>query len=568
MLVSLSIRDLVLIDRLDLTFDRGLCVLTGETGAGKSILLDALGLALGARADHRLVRPGAAHTLVTAAFDVADGHPATAVLADHGLAPDDGSLVLRRTVGAEVRSRAFVNDQPVSLRLLRALGDCLVEVQGRFEQRGLFDPERHRQLLDSYARLGADRARVAALWRGWRQALDGHAEAARRLAQSRQEEGYLRHALAEIDGLDPQPGETDALAQRRSLLRHREQLIEAVDTAVAELTGAELIGAELAGGKRGAGAEAALGAARRSLERLAEHAGGRLQPALGALERAAAEIQEALGELNGLTHDLDLEPGRLAEVEERYFALLDLARKHGIEADRLAELREDLAARLGLIDDGGERLDELERAAAAARTGYLKAARALGVGRRRAARALERAVNAELPPLKLDKASFHGRVEGLDEPQWGANGLDRIGFEVTTNPGAAAGPLGRIASAGELSRFLLALKVVLAEVNPGQSLVFDEVDSGIGGATAHAVGERLAGLARDRQILVVTHSPQVAARATHHWRVAKQSRGKQAVTRVDPLSAPARREEIARMLSGAEITDEARAAAERLMGAA
>ncbi len=557
MLVNLSIRNIVLIDHLDLTFHEGLCVLTGETGAGKSILLDALGLALGGRADQRMLRPGETGATVTASFEVARDHAALALLADHGLAADEDLLVLRRGLSADGRSRAFVNDQPVSVKLLRSLGDRLIEIQGRFEQHGLLDSSIHRALLDDYGGLGTKVERVARLWRDRQTAQEALEEARRTLDQARRDETFLRHAVGEIEALAPRPGELAALADQRSMLRHREALMEAINGALAEL-----------GGDHGRpGAEAALGAARRGLEGVSEQAAGRLDDALAALGRATSEAQEAIGALNALSHDLDLDPGRLAEVEDRYFALIELARKHGVEADGLADLRSDLTARLAAVDGGRERLAELDRQCQEAGERYLKAARDLSARRRRAARRLDRAVAGELPALKLEKAAFETQVQTLDEQDWGAPGLDRVEFQVTTNPGAVPGPLGRIASAGELSRFLLALKVVLAEVSGGRGLVFDEVDSGIGGATAHAVGERLERLARDRQVLVVTHSPQVAACGRHHLRVVKRPEGAVTVTRVDRLSPETRREEIARMLSGAEITDEARAAAERLLGA-
>jgi DNA repair protein RecN (Recombination protein N) len=562
MLVSMAIRDVVLIDRLDLSFDNGLCVLTGETGAGKSILLDALGLALGSRADARLLRPGAERAVVSAVFEVPPGHSALALLAEQGLEPEGGLLVLRRTLGADGRSRGFINDQPVSIALLRDLGDSLIEVQGQFEQRGLLDGATHRGLLDAYAGSARSTAcstgRVAELWQAWRVALEARAEAERELEHSRRDEDFLRHAVSELDTLQPRPGEAEALAEQRNLLQHREKLIDAMAEAVASLSG----------GGGYSGAEETLGSARRVLERAADKAGGRLEPVLAALERAAAETEEALALIQSLSADMELDTGRLEQVEERFFALKDLARKHGTEVDALADLRELLAARLAGIDSGAERLAELERQNAAARDLYLAAADELSQRRRDAAQTLDRAVNTELPPLKLEKAIFRTRVERLTEADWGAGGLDRIAFEAVTNPGAPPGPLGRIASGGELSRFLLALKVVLAQVGPAKTLVFDEVDSGVGGATAHAVGERLARLARDRQVLVVTHSPQVAARAAYHWRVRKEPEGERLATRVGRVSAEERREEIARMLSGAEVTDEARAAADRLMGAA
>ena len=556
MLVSLSVRDIVLIDRLDLTFQGGLCVLTGETGAGKSILLDALGLALGGRAVSGLLRPGAAQASVAAGFEVSPGHPAYAILAEQGIGVGDEPLILRRTLGADGRSRAFANDQPVSVGLLRALGDSLVEVQGQFEQRGLLDSASHRALLDAYGGLAAQAAGVAGLWRDWRSAAEARDTVAAEVEQARREETFLRHALDELERFGPKPDELQALAQRRGLLMNAEKLVETLNVAEAEL----------AGGDDVAGAEAALARARRALERISETAGGGLVPALAALDRAAAEIEDALGRMSAFAAGIDLDGSRLAEVEDRYFALQDLARKHGVAADELATLRDDLARRLAAIDGGTERLAALERSLGKARAAYVEAAEALSTARQKAARSLDRAVAAELPPLKLDKAEFHTRVERLEEARWGAQGLDRVAFEAATNPGSEPGPIAKIASGGELARFLLAVKVVLAGVNPEKILVFDEVDSGIGGATAHAVGERLERLTRDRQVLVVTHSPQVGARGAHHWRVHKEPDGARLATRVSPLTPDERHEEIARMLSGAEVTDEARAAARRLIG--
>ncbi len=557
MLVSLSVRDVVLIDRLDLTFENGLCVLTGETGAGKSILLDALGLALGNRADAGLVRPGAKQAAVAAAFAIDAAHPARMVLAEQDLDAEDDLLVLRRLLGADGRSRAFVNDQPVSVGLLRTLGASLVEVQGQFEQRGLLDPASHRALLDAYGGLGTEAARVAGLWSDWRAAEAAREQAARELAAARRDEAFLRHAVAELEAFDPRPGEERTLAEQRVLLLNAERLGEAMNAACAALAGAE---AER-------GAEASLAEARRALDRVAAQAAGRLGPALSALERAALETEEALAALGAVSADLELDGSRLAEVEARLFALRDLARKHGIEADGLAEFCATLSERLSAFDAGGARLAELERGAAATREAYRRAAEGLSRRRAKAATALDRAVGAELAPLKLDKAAFRTRLERQDEAGWGGHGMDRIAFEVSTNPGSPFGALAKIASGGELSRFLLALKVVLAEVGPPRTLVFDEVDSNVGGATAHAVGERLIRLTRDRQLLVVTHSPQVGARGAHHWRVHKEPRGEGVATRVSPLSPGEREEEIARMLSGAEVTEEARAAAKRLIEA-
>jgi DNA repair protein RecN (Recombination protein N) len=559
MLRALSIRNVVLIDRLDLALEGGLCVLTGETGAGKSILLDALGLALGQRAETRLVRAGAAQASVCASFDLPADHPARNLLADQGMDGGEDELLLRRTLTSDGRSRAFVNDQPASAAFLRTLGDGLIEIQGQFEQQGLLDSARHRVLLDQFGGLADPAAETAQLWDDWRGALRACEEARSRLSEARSDEALLRHAVAEMEALDPQAGETAALAEQRTRLMHREQLVEAINAATAALAGVE----------GGGGAEAGLNVARRQLERAADKAGGGLETALAGLDHAAAELAEALAALEAFSADLDLDAGRLAEIEDRFFALKELARKHGCDPDGLPGLRDEMAARLAALDSGGEDLAALERAAAARRDGYLRAARALGKGLRAAAERLDRAVTAELPPLKLEKARFATRVEAIeDETAWGAHGLDRVSFEVATNPGAPPGPIARIASGGELSRFLLAIKVVLAGVGPPASLVFDEVDSGIGGAAADAVGARLERLAEGRQILVVTHSPQVAARAAHHWRVGKEPQGEHLVTRVVPLDAAARREEIARMLSGKEVTEEARAAAGRLMGAA
>ena len=557
MLVSLSVRDVVLIDHLDVSFAGGLSALTGETGAGKSILLDALGLALGARADAGLVRPGAEQASAVAGFEVADDHPVSAVLAEHGIAGEDGSLILRRILGADGRSRAFVNDQPVSIGLLRQIGDCLVEVQGQFEQRGLLDAASHRELLDAFAGLSAAADTVTTLWQTWRDAEAARAEAMRELDEVRRDEAFLRHAVEELDRLDPQADEERTLAEQRTLLMNAEKLIEALNTAADTL----------AGGDATPGAEDRLAGARRALERVAPAAGGRLAPVLATLDRALLECEEALAQIHTLSSELEVDSVRQEDVEERLFALRDLARKHGTETGRLPALRESLRQRLAAIDSGGERLAALDRQVAEHRAVYIKAAEALSAGRQKAAKKLDRAVTAELPPLKLDKAVFRTHLARLDEDAWGPHGLDHIAFQVATNPGNPPGPLAKIASGGELARFLLAIKVVLAEIGPERTLIFDEVDSGIGGATAHAVGERLARLTRHRQVLVITHSPQVGARATHHLRVRKEPVGKRVATRVSPLSVDERHEEIARMLAGAVVTDEARAAARRLIEA-
>jgi DNA repair protein RecN (Recombination protein N) len=559
MLLNLSIRDIVLIDRLDLEVQAGLSVLTGETGAGKSILLDALGLALGGRTEAQLLRPGAKQAVVSAEFAVADDDPVRALLDEQGL-PNGGNLMLRRQLGADGRSRAFVNDQAVGVGLLRRIGESLVEIEGQFEQQRLLDTVNHRAMLDAFAGLADKATAVRNAWREWRATAAARAAAEAELARAQRDEEYLRHAVAELQDIDPKPGEDAELTEARRLLSNREKVLEAAHAAFDELIGER-------------SADARVMAAQRRLDRIGPRAGGDkagelTAPVIAALDRAAAEIADAADRLRRMVNDPELTPHRLAQIEERLFALRDLSRKHGVPVDALAGHAARLAAQLAALDDQSGRLARLAKDEVAARQAYLSAAEDLSKSRAKAARKLDAAINAELAPLKLDKARFATRLEPLPESDWGENGLERAIFEVATNPGMPPGPLNRIASGGELSRFLLALKVVLAEADPVPTLVFDEVDSGVGGATAAAVGERLARLGRKLQVLVVTHSPQVAARTDQHWRVEKANVGKSVVTRLAVLDAQGRREEIARMLSGASVTDEARAAADRLMTAA
>jgi DNA repair protein RecN (Recombination protein N) len=551
MLLGLAIRDIVLIDRLELAFAPGLTVLTGETGAGKSILLDALGLALGARAEAGLLRSGAEQASVAAEFDLPPRHPLRALLAEQGIATED-SLLLRRQIGADGRSRAFVNDEPVGVGLLRRIGEGLVEIVGQFEQHGLLDPATHGPMLDALG--GHDVAGVATAWRDWQSAREARAAAEAEIAAAKRDEEFLRHAAGELATLQPKPGEEAALAESRALMMARGKLAEAIDQALGELSGDR-------------SGESLLNQARRRLDRIADKAQGRFDPAIAALDRAQAELAEAIDQLGRVAAELDADPRGLEKLEDRLFALRDLARKHNTQVDALPALAEHIASQLSRLDDRSGALAKLTQAESATRRTYMTAAEALSSARQRTAARLDKAVKAELAPLKLDKARFATRVEPMAEGQWGPSGMDRVAFEVATNPGSAPGPIGRIASGGELARFLLALKVVLAEAGGAATLVFDEVDSGIGGATAAAVGERLARLAAGRQLLVVTHSPQVAAQAQHHWRVEKTVAKGQSLTRAGKLEAGDRREEIARMLSGATISDEARAAAEKLMTA-
>ncbi len=555
MLGTLTIRDVVLIEALDLEFRPGFTALTGETGAGKSILLDALGLALGLRAEARLVRAGSRQASVAAEFRLAPDHPACALLAEHGIeGADDGALILRRVLGADGRSRAFVNDQPVGVALLRQVGETLVEIHGQFESQRLIDAASHRALLDAFAGLAADAARVAAAWHGWREAEAKARAAAENLEKARREEDYLRHAAEELSRLGPKPGEEAELASARALQQNAGKLGDALAGAAADLDA-------------GKGVEGALASAHRQLERVAPQAGGKLDAALGALARAASEAAEARAQLERAGAGIEIDPRKLEAAEERLFALRAAARKHGIGADRLPEVLQKLRADLSAIEDGGEAAKKLARAAEDARRAFVARADELSNKRRAGAEAMSRAVTAEMAPLKLGKAGFRARIEAAAESDWGPSGCDKVLFEAETNPGQPPGPLNKIASGGELARFMLALKAVLAGADPVPVLVFDEVDAGVGGAVAAAVGERLAGLARAAQVLVVTHSPQVAARGDAHVRIAKRTAKGATTTSAEPLDDAARIEEIARMLAGARVTDEARAAAKSLLGA-
>jgi DNA repair protein RecN (Recombination protein N) len=562
MITALSIRDVVLIERLDLTFDVGLTVLTGETGAGKSILLDSLGLALGVRAESGLVRTGAEQASVTACFSPPAGHPVLALLAEQGLAAED-EIVLRRVVAKDGRSRAFVNDQPVGVALLRRAGALLVEVQGQHEQMGLADPAGHGALLDAFGVPAALRDAVTAAWRGWRQAVDVLLAAQAAIAAAERDEEWLRHAVHELAALAPQENEEERLATERQRLQQGERRAEAIAAALAELTPRD---------RRSAGPAAALRATSRALQRLVppgqDDSANPAAPALAALERAEEALAEAETLLTRLAGEAEADPRLLEQAEERLFALRAAARKHAVAVTDLPALLDTLSTRLGALETGAAEMVVLEQAARESRDHYVAASAALTTARQQAATRLERAVALELPPLRLDKARFYADVSPLPEASWGVNGADAVRFLISTNPGQEPGPLARIASGGELSRLMLALKVVLSSGSAVPTLVFDEVDSGIGGATAAAVGERLTRVAERVQVLVVTHSPQVAARGSAHLRVAKSAVRGRSATRVDPLAGTARREEIARMLAGETVTEAARAAADELLGAA
>ncbi|WP_397577751.1 DNA repair protein RecN [Sphingorhabdus sp.] len=548
MLTGLSIRDVVLIEALDLEFANGLGVLTGETGAGKSILLDALGLALGARADSGLVRAGADKAQVTASFDA----PANvvALLGENDIEIDVGEpLLIRRSVKADGGSKAFINDQPCSAALLRDVGASLVEIHGQHDDRGLLNPRGHRALLDAFGR--CDTATVAANFTSWHEAkvrLDIAREA---LENAARDQEWLEHAVAELAAFNPQPGEEEELAGERSDMQKGERIAEDLKAVLESFDGP----------KSGL---ALIRSAARKLDRLAD-AHPLLAEALTSLDRAVIEASEAEDKLNAAARAIEYEPARLDEIEERLFELRALARKHNVAPDGIIALQERLTAQLQSIEAGGEGLALLEAEVAAKHAAYVTSATALSETRRVSAAKLDAAVKIELAPLKLDAAQFQTSVEQLPEERWAASGMDRVEFLISTNPGAPFAPLAKIASGGELSRFILALKVALAEEGGAATIIFDEIDRGVGGAVAAAIGERLARLAQHTQLLAVTHSPQVAAKGKAHYFIAKSSQGTVTRTGVVLLDNDARSQEIARMLSGAEVTDEARAQAKRLL---
>jgi len=565
MLIGLSIRDVVLIESLDLAIGPGLTALTGETGAGKSIILDALGLATGARADAGLVRRGAAgHASATAIFALAPDHPAFAYLDDKGLDyARDEDLVLRRQLSPDGRSRAFVNDQATSVGVLKDLGALLLEVHGQHETVGLLDPRTHRTLLDAYGQVSV--GAVSSAWSGWRAARETAAELKALSDRAAAETEELTLRLSELDRLDPRDGEETALAEERALLGSAEKALADIASAQDALGGDNLSGK--------------LASAFRALERARDRAANagapadgpamtRLAAACEAVDRALVEAQEASAAIDAAAESFEFEPDRLEKAEERLFALRGMARKLNVLVEDLPAVRADFAARLQAIETSGEALVAAEAQAAEAREAYLYAAEALSAERRAAGDRLAKAVEAELGPLKLEKARFRVALEALDEDKAGPTGLDRIAFEISTNPGAPFGPMEAIASGGELARFALALKAALAAKGGGPQplMIFDEVDQGVGGAVADAVGLRLKRLAANAQVLVVTHSAQVAARGDAHWRISKSGDDTSTRTKVEPLSPAEREEEIARMLSGAEVTEAARAAARALIG--
>ncbi len=545
MLRHLDIRDVLLIDRLELDFHPGLNVLTGETGAGKSILLDCLGFVLGWRGRADLVRQGATQAEVTAVFELPPAHPARQVLEDAGI-PAEDELILRRVNNSDGRKTGWINDRRASGEVLRQLSDSLVELHGQHDDRGLLNPRGHRLLLDAFATVDLGPVRKA--WSARREAAASLEAAEERIRAARSEEEFLRHAAAELDKLDPQPGEEAELDTRRRAMQAAEKIRADVARALQSL------GVD--------GAEGMMLDANRWIEGVADQAEGALEAPVAALQRALIELGEASAGVEAALEQMDFDPRDLETTEERLFALRAMARKHDVLADDLATLADTLRARLLALDAGEDQLKSLARALAGAESDYDQAAGALSAVRTAAAKRLDAAMAAELAPLKMERAVFETRVSPGDA---GPDGRDMVAFTVATNPGAPAGPLDRIASGGELSRFLLALKVCLARGTDTLTLIFDEIDRGVGGATADAVGRRLAKLAEGAQVLVVTHSPQVAALGARHFLVAKSVADGMTTSRVSPLSSTQRVEELARMLAGEEVTPAAREAAKALL---
>lgn len=554
MLVTLSIRDIVLIDRLDLDFSAGMSVLTGETGAGKSILLDSLSLALGARGDADLVRHGEAQGQVTAVFDVAANHPVRTFLKDNDV-DDEGDIILRRIQTADGRTRAFVNDQPVSAGLMRQAGGLLVEIHGQHDDRALVDPDSHRALIDVFGGLTDDAAKVAAAYNAFRSAEKAVIEHERRIETARQEADYLRSSVEELSQLKPEPAEEDQLAARRTDMMQVEKIAGDLNEAFETLNGSASPIPELA-------------SLLRRLERKADQVPQLLAQPVKTLAEALDQLEETRSGLESALRETEFDPRELESVEERLFALRAASRKYSVPVDELNALCSRMASDLADLDAGEDKLAVLADAAAKTRADYDRKAASLSDKRKKAARALEKAVEVELPDLKLERARF--LVELASDPdQRSRTGTDQLEFHVQTNPGTRPGPMMKVASGGELSRFLLALKVSLADKGSAPTLVFDEIDTGVGGAVAEAIGVRLARLAESVQVLTVTHAPQVAARAEGHFLIAKEAANPNRVaTRVQRINDDHRSEEIARMLAGSVITEEARAAARKLLTAA
>jgi len=558
MLTQLSIRNVVLIEKLELDFAMGLSVLTGETGAGKSILLDSLGLGLGARSEASVIRAGSDQASVSLTFQLPKNHPSKALLHEQGLRdePSDEPLILRRVIGRDGRSKAFIDDQPVAVNLLKKIGEMLVEVHGQFETHGLLNRDTHIGFLDSFAGNQNELVSCKNLYQAWQVAVAAYAATKAQVDAAQKQAEDIAAALSELKQLNPQLGEADALAEKRTRLQNHEKIMEALQSAHRDIS------------QEDKGAQRLAASARRVLTRAAEKAGDVLNPTLQQLDIAENALAEVSAHLENLLHSDAFDAAALEKSEERLFALRAAARKYRMQVDDLPKLYVDLTEQANLLEHSGKELGKLEKDMAQKRSAFEAQAKKLHEGRLQAALALQKVVHKELPPLKLENARFEVQVELLPLDNANANGMSRVTFAAATNPGMPSGALHKVASGGELARFMLALRLCLAEDASATTLVFDEVDTGIGGATASAVGERLAKLGKTIQTLVVTHSPQVAARGNHHWRIQKQTIKGFAQTAAITLEGIERREEIARMLAGSTVTEAARAAADSLLDCA
>lgn len=553
MIVSLTIKDIVLIDRLQMNFEDGLCVLSGETGAGKSILLSGIGLAIGSRGGRELIRHGKDQGIVSAEFVIPKGHKVWKILDQHGLNYEDGQIILRRIITRDGRGRAFVNDQSVSVSLLRNVGETLVEIHGQHDERGLLNPSGHRDLLDEFGGYEDLLTRVSISFQALCELKEALSLEQSKLEFARQDEEYIRHNMEELELLNPSVGEEEKLATERTRMMQGENLTEGLSDILKKLLSDK-------------GVDTALRTTLRKIERFSAQAPGVLDDVSEKLDRAADEASEAISGLEDVIRNLEFNPYDLENTEERLFALRAAARKHNCQVDNLVQIKQQFEEKIDALDYGDEEVSRLTKEVSTAQEAFKNNVGELSAERTKIAEELDREVNEELPALKMDKAKFKTFLSSLEEEDWNGDGAERVDFRVSTNPGAPFGGLIKIASGGELSRFILALKVVLARKTSVATLIFDEIDQGVGGAVANAVGQRLAELAKKAQILVITHSPQVAARGASHWLINKTSSEQDGVvTAVTVLEDQHRREEIARMLAGAEVTNEARAAADNLL---
>lgn len=554
MLQSLSIRNVVLIDKLDLDFKSGLSVLTGETGAGKSILLDSLGLVLGNRAETSLIRQGEDKLSVTAQFSLQKQTPALRALLDEYEIEADDELLIKRSLTRDGKGKIFINDQPAGAKLLKEIGKYLVEVHGQFDNQGLLNPANHLDVLDAYGAYKPLADRTAAAFAAYKKARAARQEAEKNIARAKEDEENLRHWVDELEKMNPRPDEEDELGKKRQEMMNAEKIIDSLNYAYGALT-------------ERADVQGAIRSAQSAMDKANTLVDGRYQTIIDMLDQALIDISETINELEEVSHNVSLNQNELENIEERLYALRGLARKHNVAVSDLPQTLADFRNRLSTIELGEEGIAALRKAEDTAKLDYVKAANELSFARQAAALQLDNKVMSELPPLKMEKARFVTVVEKTDESGWSEKGFNNVYFTVATNPNSPQGPLNKIASGGELARFMLALKVNLAQSSSVATMIFDEVDAGVGGATAQAVGERLARLARDVQVLVVTHSPQVAACGNNHFKVEKSTADNVTTTTVRELTKIEKSEEIARMLAGEVITDAARAAAKVLIGA-